>query len=161
MGSSTDIISDSAVSDHSTCVNRMDIDENGNESINGNENKNKNLTMQIVAEIDQNNYKKSIVISDGSVGGIYDTTEMFSSFSKLCPNIYENDDICCLAKMYNCDEGTFRLNDVIEIIGIYTTDPLLSTVEHHGLGTPGQLVDMLDPFGGFDEDESQSLPPPR
>ena len=63
--------------------------------------------------------------------------------------------------MYNCSEGTFRLNDVIEIIGIYTTDPILTSVDSHGQGGNVPFEDMIDPLAGFDDDDSQSLPPPR
>lgn len=107
-----------------------------------------------------------------SIGEIVDTSEMFSTFSKSFPGIYdEKDGICCLAKMYDFTEGTFRLNDMIEIVGIYTADPILCAVEDrdrdrdrdtNGDGDSTALEDLLDPFRGFeDEEDSLMLPPPR
>ena len=96
-----------------------------------------------------------------------DTSEIFSIFSKVCPGIYDEEEgICCLAKMYDFVEGAFRLNDMVEIVGIYTADPILYAVEERererDVGPNSALADLLDPFGGFeDEDDSLSLPPPR
>lgn len=89
------------------------------------------------------------------------TANMFTKFSRNCPDIYNDDDICCLAKIYNSNDNILKLNDVIEIIGIYTADPLLSTIEGFDQNNAVESYDMSDPFGGADEDESQSLPPPR
>jgi dihydroxyacetone kinase-like predicted kinase len=91
----------------------------------------------------------------------FDSADMFTSFSETCPGIYDEDeDICCIAKMYDCEEACFKLNDMIEIVGIYTSDPILESNEEDMGGS--LLEQMMDPFRGFDEmDESQSLPPPR
>ena len=148
---------DTTATEQSTCGDEMDVDgkesnprnENGNESDTRRDNRNKN--------------SKSSGISDKLANSMFDTSDMFTSFSKSCPGIYHNNDICCLAKMYNCNEGTFRLNDVIEIIGIYTTDPILTSVHSNGQGEMinASFDQLIDPLGGFDDDDSQSLPPPR
>ena len=146
---------DTTATEQSTRGDEMDVDgeesnprnENGNESDARIDNRSKN--------------SKSSGISDELANSMFDTSDMFSSFSKSCPGIYHNNDICCLAKMYNCNEGTFRLNDVIEIIGIYTTDPILTSVHLHGQGENASFEQLIDPLGGFDDDDSQSLPPPR
>jgi Mini-chromosome maintenance replisome factor len=111
---------------------------------------------------------KAIDTADQSVGEVVDTSEMFSIFSKSFPGIYdEGEGICCLAKMYDFTEGTFRLNDMIEIVGIFTADPILCAVEERdgngdGDGDCNALADLMDPFRGFeDEEESLMLPPPR
>ena len=89
-----------------------------------------------------------------------DTSEIFSLLSKSFPGIYdEQEDICCLAKVYDSSEGMFRLNDLIEVVGIFTVDPILEAPKCKGGNT---LSDYMDPFMGFEEeDESLSLPPPR
>lgn len=89
-----------------------------------------------------------------------DTSEIFSLLSKAFPGIYdEAEGICCLAKIYDSSEGTFRLNDLIEVVGIYTVDPILEAFLGPGGNT---LSDYIDPFMGFEEeDDSFSLPPPR
>lgn len=99
-----------------------------------------------------------------SAGEIVDTSEMFFTFSKSFPGVYDEEDgICCLAKMYDFTEGTFRLNDMIEIVGIYTADPILCAVEGRDRdGDSTALEDLMDPFRGFeDEEDSLMLPPPR
>ena len=100
------------------------------------------------------------------VGEIVDTSEMFSIFGKSFPGIYDEEEgICCLAKMYDYIEGTFRLNDMIEIVGIFTSDPILCAVEDRDGDMDGDcnaLDDLMDPFRGFEENEDTlSLPPPR
>jgi Mini-chromosome maintenance replisome factor len=115
---------------------------------------------------------KAIYKADQSVREVVDTSEMFSIFSKSFPGIYDEEEgICCLAKMYDFTEGTFRLNDMIEIVGIFTADPILCAVEDRDRDRDGDgdrdgdcnsLTDLMDPFRGFeDEEESLMLPPPR
>ena len=101
---------------------------------------------------------------DQPVGEVVDTSEMFSIFSKSFPGVYDEEEgICCLAKMYDFTEGTFRLNDMIEIVGIFTADPILCAVDDRdGDGDGSALADLMDPFRGFeDEEDSLMLPPPR
>ena len=146
---------DNTATKQSTCGDQMDVDDK--ESNPGNENGNENDALTD----NRSKNSKFSGISDELADNTYDTSDMFASFSKSCPDIYQNNDICCLAKMYNCSEGTFRLNDVIEIIGIYTTDPILTSVDSHGQGGNVPFEEMIDPLAGFDDDDSQSLPPPR
>jgi hypothetical protein len=52
------------------------------------------------------------------------TIAMFSDVERYCPGIYEgNREFCCLLKMYDKCDKPLRLNDVIEVVGIYTDDP--------------------------------------
>lgn len=52
-----------------------------------------------------------------------DTTSMFENMVKHCPGVYNLEkEICCLLKMYDMYGKSFRLNDVIEVVGIYTDD---------------------------------------
>lgn len=54
----------------------------------------------------------------------YTTIAMFSDVERYCPGIYEgNKEFCCLLKMYGTFDKPLRLNDVIEVVGIYTADP--------------------------------------
>ena len=53
----------------------------------------------------------------------FDATSMFENMIKYCPGVYNFDkEICCLLKMYDMCGKSFRLNDVIEVVGIYTDD---------------------------------------
>lgn len=98
--------------------------------------------------------------SKDAIGKTTDTSEIFSLLSESFPGIYdEQESICCLAKIYDSTEGIFRLNDVIEVVGIFTVDPILEAPKGIGGNT---LSDYMDPFMGFEEeDDSLSLPPPR
>jgi Mini-chromosome maintenance replisome factor len=62
-------------------------------------------------------------------------------------------DISCLAKIYDYDDGFLKLNDMIEIIGVYTVDPYLSV--------PSLAVEEYPGFDGFDDAiaASMTLPP--
>ena len=118
--------------------------------------------------------------------------DMLSSFNAVCPGLYDpSSDVCCLVRMYDCrndndgsessDEnsgGNVRLNDMIEILGIYTADPLLSTAADpiitaddaavlvaadgdsdgrisgsSGSASAAQLAAMMDPYYGFADDD--------
>lgn len=49
---------------------------------------------------------------------------MFSNVERYCPGIYEgNKEFACLLKVYDKCDKPLRLNDVIEVVGIYTDDP--------------------------------------
>jgi hypothetical protein len=91
---------------------------------------------------------------------IGDTNNMFTKLSETYPGVYDEDDICCLARIYDCEEGAdLKLNDMVEVLGIYTLDLVLNERDSRG----NSLADMMDPFGGFEaeeEDQSESLPPP-
>jgi hypothetical protein len=137
--------SSSARSDHDISLDeqKMDIDHNTS---------NKNLKIETKCQLNSLN-----------VSG--DTNDMFTRLSETYPGMYDEDDICCLARIYNCDEGAdLKLNDIVEVIGIYTVDQVLNDGNNRGNGS---LADMMDPFGGFEaeeeveEDQSESLPPPR
>lgn len=53
----------------------------------------------------------------------FDTSLMFENMTKHCPGVYNLDkEICCLLKMYDMYGKSFRLNDVIEVVGIYIDD---------------------------------------
>lgn len=53
----------------------------------------------------------------------FDTTSMFEKMMKYCPGVYNFEkEICCLLKMYDMCGKSFRLNDVIEVVGIYIDD---------------------------------------
>ena len=116
--------------------------------------------------------------------------DMLSAFNAVCPGLYDpSSDVCCLVRMYDCRNdhdgggdggddhsgGNVRLNDMIEILGIYTADPLLTTaadpvittddndaaatamVAAAGSGSSSanaaHLAAMLDPYYGFAEDD--------
>ena len=54
----------------------------------------------------------------------FDTRTMFDNVLKHCPGVYVFDKECiCLLRMYDMCGKSFRLNDVIEVVGIYTDDP--------------------------------------
>lgn len=54
----------------------------------------------------------------------FTTIAMFSDVERYCPGLYEgNREFCCLLKMYDKCDKPLRLNDVIEVVGIYTDDP--------------------------------------
>ena len=54
----------------------------------------------------------------------FTTIAMFSDVERYCPGIYEGSkELCCLLKLYDKCDKPLRLNDVIEVVGIYTDDP--------------------------------------
>ena len=113
--------------------------------------------------------------------------DMLSAFNTVCPGLYDpTSDVCCLVRMYDCRNendhdggdgdddhsgGNVRLNDMIEILGIYTADPLLniagpsiSTEDAAAVVFDGNnsgsssanaahLAAMLDPYYGFADDD--------
>lgn len=120
-------------------------------------------------DIDRNTSNKNLKIETkcqlNSLNVSGDTHDMFTRLSETYPGMYDVDDICCLARIYNCDEGAdLKLNDMVEVIGIYTVDQVLNDGNNRGNGS---LADIMDPFcgseaeEGVEEDHSESLPPPR
>lgn len=61
-------------------------------------------------------------------------------------HLVANDEVWCLAKMYDCIDNSFKLNDMIEIIGIYTVDH--SLVSTGPVATDEYLLDSTS----FDDD---------
>lgn len=66
----------------------------------------------------------------------------------------EETEICCLTKMYDCDDDHFRLNDMIEVVGVYSLD--YSVVA--GLPDENSIEYLLDPTLGL-EQADDTLPP--
>ena len=75
-----------------------------------------------------------------------------------CSFFFDQDlDICCLAKMYDSGHDTFRLNDVIEVVGVCTLD-YSSAAASAAEPQEGSLEYFLDPSLGMQFDVDL-LPP--
>lgn len=88
--------------------------------------------------------------SSGGDNESFTTIAMFCDVDRYCPGIYEGDkEFCCLLKVYdNCDKP-LRLNDVIEVVGIYTDDP------HIGCRT--KWIPGREPKPKNEEDDEEEL----
>ena len=59
-------------------------------------------------------------------------------------------DMCCLAKMYDCDDDSFRLNDMIELVGVYSLDYSVSPVAAVATDDNDDGDGTLSAFAGFE-----------
>jgi Mini-chromosome maintenance replisome factor len=83
----------------------------------------------------------------------FTTIAMFSDVERYCPGIYEgNREFCCLLKMYDKCDKPLRLNDVIEVVGIYTDDP-------HYIGCRTKWIPGREPKPKNEEDDEEDLSP--
>jgi Mini-chromosome maintenance replisome factor len=81
----------------------------------------------------------------------FTTIAMFSDVERYCPGIYEgNKEFCCLLKMYDKCDKPLRLNDVIEVVGIYTDDP-------HYIGCRTKWIPGREPKPKSEEDDEEEL----
>jgi len=102
--------------------------------------------------------------------------DILTAFAATCPGFYDaTSDTCCLVRAYDCRDGDdsddggggVRLNDMVEIVGIYTADPFLTSpaadddddLDAAGAGGDGAalLATMADPYYGFSADDARML----
>lgn len=89
--------------------------------------------------------------SSGEDNESFTTTAMFSDVQRYCPGIYEGDkEFCCLLKVYDKCDKPLRLNDVIEVVGIYTDDP-------HYVGSSTKRIPGREPKPINEEDDEEEL----
>ena len=111
------------------------------------------------ASIEEPDSRKKVTVSASSSSSSSSSTSTSTSSSPPAPPcafLFDHEvDICCLAKMYDSGHDTFRLNDVIEVVGVCTMDYAAASAAPPD---EGSLEHFLDPALGMQFDVDL-LPP--
>lgn len=84
---------------------------------------------------DNKSKKKSVKFADNATNGSYKVV----SNNYGLPEFINENDVCCVVKIY--DVESIKMNDMIEIIGIYSMDPLFSSQYINSNQSSSEIVD--------------------